>query len=149
LSGDITLNPGVYILRGGEVKLGGNGVLAGSGVTIFLTEGAQFDSNANETIALSPPTNGPYAGITIFQEYGNIAPLTINGTSASKLSGFIYAPSAPVFYAGNSTMFAGGDCIRIVGKTVEMTGNSSVKANCEAELGGKKMTAGRLILLVE
>ena len=138
LSGDLTLNPGVYILRGGEVKLGGNGRLAGHGVTIFLLEDAVFNSNANEVIDLSPPTTGPYAGITIYQEYGNVEPLTINGTSGSKLTGFIYAPSAPVFYAGNSTMFAGGDCIRIVGNTVEMTGNSSVKANCEAELGGKK-----------
>jgi hypothetical protein len=148
-SGDITLNPGVYILRGGEVKLGGNGRLVGHGVTIFLRDGAQFNSNANELIDLSPPTSPPYAGISIFQEYGNTAALTINGTSDSKLSGFVYAPSAPVFYAGNSTMLAGGDCIRIIGNTVEMTGNSEVRANCEAELGGKKMTAGRAILLIK
>ena len=43
-SGDITLDPGVYILRGGQVKLGGNGRLVGHGVTIFLMEGATFDS---------------------------------------------------------------------------------------------------------
>jgi Flp pilus assembly protein TadG len=150
-SGDITLDPGVYILRGGQVKLGGNGRLVGQGVTIFLMEGATFDSNANEVIDLSPPTSAtnPYAGITIYQEKANTAQLTINGGSGSLVTGFVYAPGAHVFYAGNSTMSGSGDCIRVIGKTVEMTGNSAVKADCSAELGGRKMYAGRIILLVK
>ena len=42
-----------------------------------------------------------------------------------------------------------GDCIRIIGNTVEMTGNSSVAGSCDAQLGGRKMYAGRVILLVK
>ena len=148
-SGTVTLDPGVYILRGGQVKLGGGGSLTGTGVTIFLMEGAEFGSNANEVIQLSPPTSGPYAGITIYQEYGNTLPVTINGGTGTLVTGFIYAPSAPVFYAGNSTMSGTGDCIRIIGDTVEMTGNSAVSSDCEAALGGQKMYAGRRILLVK
>ena len=150
-SGDITLDPGVYILRGGQIKLGGNGRLVGHGVTIFLMEGATFDSNANEVIDLSPPTSAtdPYAGITIYQEKANTAQLTINGGSGSLVTGFVYAPGAHVFYAGNSTMSGSGDCIRVVGNTVEMNGNSAIKANCSAELGGREMYAGRIITLVK
>jgi Flp pilus assembly protein TadG len=148
-SGEITLGAGVYILRGGQIKLGGNGMLVGHGVTIFLMEGAEFTSNANEVIDLSPSASGPYAGITIFQEPGNTAALTINGTSNSRVSGFVYAPSAHVFYAGNSDMTGSGECIRIIGNTVEMTGNSAVSSNCDAELAGKKMNAGRQILLIK
>ncbi|GAA2841657.1 putative Flp pilus-assembly TadE/G-like protein [Aminobacter aminovorans] len=148
ISGDVTLDPGVYILRGGQIKLGGNGSLTGSGVTIFLMEGAEFTSNANEVINLSPPSEGPYAGITIYQERTNTDAVVINGGSGSNVTGFIYAPSAHVFYAANSDMSGSGQCIRVVGNTVEMTGNSSVASNCEAELGGKKMYAGRSITLV-
>jgi hypothetical protein len=150
-SGDITLAPGVYILRDGGIKLGGNGRLVGHGVTIFLMEGATFDSNANEVIDLSPPTSAtdPYAGITIYQEKANTAQLTINGGAGSLVTGFVYAPGGHVFYAGNSTMSGSGDCIRVVGNTVEMTGNSAVKADCSAELGGRQMYAGRLIALVQ
>ena len=148
ISGDVTLDPGVYILRGGQIKLGGNGSLTGSGVTIFLMEGAEFTSNANEIINLSPPSEGSYAGITIYQERTNTNAVVINGGSGSNVTGFIYAPGAHVFYAGNSDMSGSGQCIRIVGNTVEMTGNSSVASNCEAELGGKKMYAGRIITLV-
>jgi Flp pilus assembly protein TadG len=148
-SGNITLNPGVYILRGINVKLGGNASLTGSGVTIFLMEGAQFTANANNVINLSPPSSGTYAGITIFQEHGDTSPMTINGTSGSNVSGFIYAPDAPVTYTGNSDMTAAGNCIRVVGDTVEMNGNSAVKSDCTAELGGRKAYAGRVVTLVK
>ncbi|WP_018425959.1 TadE/TadG family type IV pilus assembly protein [Hoeflea sp. 108] len=148
ISGDVTLEPGNYILRGGQIKLGGNGRLTGAGVTIFLMEDAQFVSNANEVINLSPPSTGPYAGITIYQVKTNTNDVQINGGSGSNVAGFIYAPAAHVFYAGNSDMTGDGLCIRIVGNTIEMTGNSSVKSNCDAELGGKKMYAGRIISLV-
>ena len=148
-SGDITLSAGTYILRGGQIKLGGNGKLVGHGVTIFLMEGAEFTTNANETIDLSPPTTGTYAGITVYQEKANTLTLTINGTADSKLTGFIYAPGAHVFYAGNSNMAGSGDCIRVIGDTIELTGNSKIAANCAAALGNRDMYAGRVIMLVK
>ncbi|RUT98404.1 pilus assembly protein [Mesorhizobium sp. USDA-HM6] len=148
-SGQITLNPGVYILRNVAIKPGGNGSLTGHGVTIFLMEGSQITINANETVDLSPMTSGPYAGITIFQAHGNTQALTINGGSGSVVSGFIYAPDAAITYAGNSDMSAEGSCLRLVGKTVAMTGNSAVKSDCTAELGNREMYAGRMITLVK
>jgi hypothetical protein len=147
-SGNITLDPGIYILRGGRISLGGNGTLTGSGVTIFLMDGASFVANANQTIRLTPPSTGPYAGITLYQERGNDTALTINGTSGSLLSGFIYAPDAAVTYTGTSEIVTAGTCLRIVGDTVEMTGNSDINVDCTKELGGRAMYAGRKISLV-
>ncbi|MDX8448027.1 TadE/TadG family type IV pilus assembly protein [Mesorhizobium captivum] len=148
-SGQITLNPGIYILRNVTIKPGGNGSLTGHGVTIFMMEGSQLIINANETVDLSPMTSGPYAGISIFQAHGNTQALTLNGGSGSVVSGFIYAPDAPITYAGNSDMNAQGSCLRLVGKTVAMTGTSSVKSDCTAELGNREMYAGRMITLVK
>ncbi|TIR85147.1 MAG: pilus assembly protein [Mesorhizobium sp.] len=148
-SGKITLNPGVYILRNVTIKPGGNGSLTGQGVTIFLMEGSQLYINANEQVNLSPPASGAYAGITIFQAKGNTSALTINGGSGSVVSGFIYAPDAAISYAGNSDMNAQGNCLRLVGNTVGMTGNSAVKSDCAAELGNREMYAGRMITLVK
>lgn len=149
LSGNITLDPGVYILRGTTIKPGGNGSLTGQGVTLFLMEGAQIYINANEQVNLSPPTSGPYAGITIFQDHGNTSALTLNGAANSIISGFVYAPDAPISYAGNSDMSGQGDCLRLVGRTVQMTGNSSVRTDCAALLGDREMYAGRLITLAK
>ncbi|MEP9390593.1 TadE/TadG family type IV pilus assembly protein [Mesorhizobium sp. KR9-304] len=148
LSGDITLEPGSYILRGGSVDLNGNGVLKGAGVTVFLMEDAQFSINGNEVVQLTPPTSGPYAGIVIYQEKSNTNTVSINGTSDSYVSGFIYAPGAHVFYAGNSVSTTQSRCLRIVGNTVEMTGNSDLESDCSAELGGREMFAGRYMSIV-
>ena len=149
LSGKITLNPGTYIMRNVVIKPGGNGSLSGQGVTIFLMENSQLYINANEQVNLSPPTSGPYQGITIYQAHGNTQALTLNGGSGSLVSGFIYAPDAAITYTGNSDMSAQGSCLRLVGDTVAMTGNSSVKSDCTAELGTREMYAGRMITLVK
>jgi len=149
LSGNITLNPGVYIMRGVTIKPGGNGSLTGQGVTIFLMEGSQIYINANEQVNLSPPTSGPYAGITIFENRGNTSALTLNGGANSVISGFVYAPDAAISFAGNSDMSGQGDCLRIVGLTVQMTGNSSIKTDCTAVFGNREMYASRMITLVK
>jgi len=149
LSGKITLNPGTYIFRNVLIKPGGNGSLTGQGVTLFLMENSQLYINANEQVNLSPPTSGPYAGITIYQAHGNTQALTLNGGSGSVVSGFIYAPDAAIAYAGNSDMSAAGSCLRLVADTITMTGNSAVKSDCTAELGSRAMYAGRLITLVQ
>lgn len=148
LSGNITLEPGSYILRGGSVDLGGNGSIKGEGVTFFLMEDAQFTINGNELIQLTPPTSGDYAGIVIYQEKTNDNSISINGTSDSYLSGFIYAPGAHVFFAGNSLATTQSECLRIVANTIEMTGNSDLKSDCNAALGGREMYAGRYMSIV-
>jgi hypothetical protein len=148
ITGEVTLEAGTYILRGGAIKLGGNGSLVGHGVTIFLTEDAQISINANELVQLSPPDTGDYAGITIYQEISNDSALTINGTSGSEVTGFIYAPGAHILHAGNAAVSGSGKCIRIVGNTVELTGNSNIALNCEGQLGGRKMYAGRRMAIV-
>jgi hypothetical protein len=148
LSGDITLEPGSYVLDGGRINLGGNGSLKGAGVTIFLLNNAEFSVNGNEVVQLTPPSSGAYAGITIFQEKSNTTTVSINGTSGSYVSGFVYAPGAHIFYAGNTAATALSECLRVVGNTVEMTGNSDIKSDCTAELGGREMFAGRYISIV-
>lgn len=148
LSGNITLEPGSYVLDGGRVNLGGNGSLKGTGVTIFLLNDAEFSINGNEVVQLTPPTSGSYAGITIFQEKSNDNTISINGGSESYIKGFVYAPGAHLFYAGNSATTTLSQCLRLVGKTIEMTGNSDIKSDCTAELGGREMFASRYILIV-
>lgn len=147
ISGTVTLEPGVYIFKGGKINLGGNGSLTGVGVTIFLMEDAELSINANQLASLSPPATGPYAGITIYQAPGNTKDLTLNGGAGSSINGFVYAPDARITYTGNSD--TGSDaCLRIVGDTIKMIGNSTVKSDCTDELGGRKMYAGRVVRLV-
>jgi Flp pilus assembly protein TadG len=148
LNGNVSLSAGVYVFKGGQLNFNGNGSLVGKGVTIFLTQGATMTVNGNAITDLSPPTSGPYAGITIYQARDDTAALNVNGTSGSNLTGYIYAPAAPITYTGNASV-TNQNCIRIIGDTVTMTGNSYVKSNCLADLGNRLMYVGRTIALVQ
>lgn len=148
LNGNVTLNAGVYVFKGGQLNFNGNGSLVGKGVTIFLMQGATMTVNGNAITDLSPPASGPYAGITIYQARDDTAALQVNGTSGSNLTGYVYAPAAPITYTGNASV-TNQNCIRIIGDTITMTGNSYVKSNCTAELGNRLMYVGRSIALVQ
>lgn len=141
ISGEVVLEPGVYILRGGSISLNGNGSLVAPGVTLFLLDDARMSIGANQIVQLSPPTSGPYEGISIYQEQGNTNSLQILGTSGSAVSGIIYAPSAHVQFAGNATANAAPECLRIIADTIEMTGNSTFESDCEDEFAGRKIEA--------
>jgi len=148
ISGEVGLNPGTYVLKGGSVDLGGNGYLVGSNVTIFLLNDAKFTINGNERVALTPPTSGTYAGITIYQERTNLNTMKINGTSGSTIDGFVYVPGAQVAYNGNAGASTLGKCLRVIADTIVLTGNSTVKADCSAELGDREVSSSRETRLV-
>jgi hypothetical protein len=149
ISGEVGLSPGTYVLRGGSVDLGGNGYLVGSNVTIFLLNDAKFTINGNEKVVLTPPSSGTYAGITIYQERANHNTVKINGTSGSTIDGFVYAPGAQVAYNGNAGASTLGKCLRVIADTIVLTGNSTVKADCSAELGDREVSSSRETALVE
>ena len=141
ISGDVVMEPGTYILRGGSISLNGNGSLAAPGVTIFLLDDASMSIGANQLVQLSPPTSGPYEGISVYQEQGNTNAMQILGTSGSAVSGIIYAPSAHVQFAGNATANAAPECLRVIADTIELTGNSTFESDCEDEFAGRKIEA--------
>lgn len=141
ISGEVVLEPGTYILRGGSISLNGNGSLLAPGVTLFLLDDATMSIGANQVVQLSPPTSGPYEGISVYQELGNTNALQILGTSGSTISGIIYAPSAHVQFAGNATADAAPECLRIIADTIEMTGNSTIESDCADEFAGRKIEA--------
>jgi hypothetical protein len=52
----------------------------------------------------------------------------INGNSGSTISGALYFPKADITFNGDSGMSA--NCMQIVAKDVQFTGNSSVSNTC-------------------
>ena len=96
----LTMNAGTYIIEGGGIQVSGNASVTGNGVTLYNT-GSKFPSSGgtfgaitlsgNGTTLLSPPTNGPYTGILIFQPAANTNALTLIGNVMLGVSGMIYA----------------------------------------------------------
>lgn len=116
----VTLQPGVYILRSG-LLVSGNAQLVGSGVTLF-NESGQIEVQGNGALQLSPPTDGPFAGITVFQPATNISPLWLSGNASFQLQGAVYLPRGVVHLEG-SGMFQQS---MVVAWRMELSGNAVV-----------------------
>lgn len=148
LKGTMTLNPGVYVISGGNFQVNANANISGSGVMIYLTGGARVSMNGNSTVKLNAATTGDYSGIVFYGDRTDTGSTknSFNGTADSQLTGAIYFASQTVQFLGN---FSGIDgCTQVVGLTVEWTGNADVSKDCTAH-GMKAIPATQLVKLVE
>ena len=146
ISGTRTMQPGIYVVSGGDFKINANANVTGTGVTIYIKAGTNVSINGNATVKLSAPTSGTYAGMLFFGERTGTGNVNMNGTAASKLTGAIYFANQDINYLGN---FSGnGGCTQVVGKTVEWTGNTTINQNCTA-YGMATIPAMQVVKLVE
>jgi Flp pilus assembly protein TadG len=93
-----TLNPGLYIINGGTLTLGGGDNITASGVTFYLTAGAtlEFANNVNGT--LSAPTTGPYANMLFYGDSTVTSQALFAGGASGGFVGSIYFPAAPLTF---------------------------------------------------
>jgi hypothetical protein len=107
----ITLNPGIYVMAGGGFTKGGGASFVGDEVMIYVTtnpdnptgDGAPkpFDLTGSGLLDLSPPTSGPYQGITLWQDIAITDNFMMRGSN-DLISGILYAPGATLDISGNS-----------------------------------------------
>ncbi|WP_152563584.1 pilus assembly protein TadG-related protein [Palleronia rufa] len=147
LLGTVDLDPGLYIVDGGDFELRSKTVARGSGITFYLANGARAVINGGATLDLEAPKSGPFAGVIIFGSRGDVGVThRINGNAASILDGAVYAPAASVEYSGN---FGGaGGCTQIVVDRITFTGNSELSVDCQAA-GTRDVLVNRKVTIVE
>lgn len=131
LKGTKTFAPGTYVIDGGNFRINSNAVVAGSGVTFFLTNGATVDFNGTANITFSAPTSGTYKGVLFFGDRDDEGMESkFNGNAASSMTGAIYLPSQELEFLGN---FSGTNgCMRLIARTIKITGSSTMNADCSA-----------------
>jgi hypothetical protein len=165
-SGDITFNPGIYIIRGGEFRVTNPGSV-GSGVMFYLT-GEDYNVNTglpdlNDLDSL-PPLAGktklasatinaglqlsgidnpssPFHGMLFYQRRLNTEEFRIQGNgSVGTVAGTLYAKWADIKIAGNGTYHA-----QFVVGSMETTGNG----NITIDDGGVPYAQTEKVFLVE
>jgi hypothetical protein len=121
-TGSVTLSPGLYLMDGGGLVRKGTSPVSGAGVMIYNTgksknsiagvtdpDGAtnlfeagpvRFEQQA--TVALTPPTSGPYTGICVFQarHLGNDPHVHFEPGGTVRIEGAIYAVNSHLHLAG-------------------------------------------------
>lgn len=139
-----TMNPGIYVIYGGELHFTGNANLGGNGVFFYLTNGASLvidggvnvnlvSGGATENGGGTAPSLGAYNGILIYQDSSDSSAMTYTGGSSSYVNGGIIAPAAFLTVSGGSgaTDLQGGLSV----KSLTITGGAYVKALVDTNEG--------------
>ena len=121
---ELNLNPGTYYVRG-NITLGAQVTLRGTGVTIFLEDGG-VTMAGGATVELTAPTSGYYQGVLFYQARGNASESVLVGGTSQQMNGVLYFPSAHLTYTGGSSVSAVQTTI--VADTLSMVGNSYISA---------------------
>lgn len=127
---DVTFDPGVYIIRGGEFLVNSDSSISGSGVTFYFTDDAKFTLNSDSRANLSAPVTGDYPGILLFQDPSSSNTDNLfNSDSSSAFEGTLYFPKGKVMVNSGSSLGGGGNFSVFVARTFEINSDSSLILN--------------------
>jgi hypothetical protein len=134
--GTITMNPGVYIISGGQFSPQGGSTVDGTGVTIVLTGSGSSIATANiangVTLNITAPTTGTLQGLAIVQSAvtaGNtIGPSTVAGGANMNVTGAMVFPSSVVSFSNGANNSA--TCTQLIAYQVQFSGASKFSNNC-------------------
>jgi Flp pilus assembly protein TadG len=148
VSGQATLNmaPGIYYMDGGGFSFTGQGSLNAAGVMIYNDPKSNSDNisiNGTGSINFSPPTSGPYKGISLWQRRDATNTVYVTGNGGSSMSGTFYVTGGTLNVTGNGTNDVIGSQYISYDLTVNGNGNFAVSWN--ADQAGQT----RIINLVE
>ena len=154
IQGNVTLADGTYVLDSGA----GMGMTnTGASLTCLHCTFILMNSSGGTvgnvslqggTLNIGSPTSGTYKGLSFYQSRNATSgnSVLINGNSSSVLEGALYFPTANLTFNGTTGMTT--NCMQIVAKDVQFTGNSTIANSCSSTEGGKDFT-GRKVRLVE
>ena len=142
LNGSVHLQDGEYILNRGSFVVGSTANVSCSACTIFVTSddpeaepgsigNIQIDEHA--TVQLSAPTQGPDAGIVLYQDrhagtHGNSLENVIGGNGFSKIKGLVYTPAEDIRVNGNFNSDV--SCARFIGRRLILQGQVYMATDC-------------------
>jgi len=135
---NMTLNPGIYILKAG-MDTAGNNAITGNNVLIYNTYTtypndpgltptcSQVNLQGNAVTTLSAMTTGPWANLLVFQDPLCTAQMEIGGNGTFVGTGSIYIPSAQFVFDGNPSTLDGS---QLIARTVNIqNGNITINYN--------------------
>jgi hypothetical protein len=149
LKGNVTFEPGLYIISGGDFGANAGAEVHGEGVTFYITSPNKMAINGHAELHLSAPTEGELAGLVFFgsRAASNITH-KVNGASDTVVKGAVYFPTTSLEFSGNSSNGGGGGCTQVIGYTVKFTGNSALGNDCTGA-GTQDLEVNEFVSLVE
>ncbi|MEM9015128.1 MAG: pilus assembly protein TadG-related protein [Pseudomonadota bacterium] len=131
---EVRLNPGVYVIKDGALRVEFGGKLTGENVAFYLVgDDSTFYFGADSVISLTAPKTGDLAGILFFED--RTAPLgrthNILSDDARVLLGTIYLPRGNLFVASLFPIADQSAYTVIVANGLRLTGNPTLVLNSD------------------
>lgn len=129
----VFMQPGIYYLDGCGFSFSGQGSLTANGVMIFNDARGGNSSNVSITgqgsVQMSPPTDGTYRGVLVFQKRTDSAPVNVSGSGYYTVGGTFYAANALVKIDGNGDSYIGS---QYISRYLDLGGTGSLKIDYTA-----------------
>jgi hypothetical protein len=128
---------GIYYIDGGGMKSTGANITMDpgtyGGVMIYnnpsgtsLSQQIQITGNSTGTVNLSALTDGPYAGMLLWQSRTATQQMSISGSGNFTLSGTFYAPNAMLAITGGGNAIIGS---QYISRALSLGGNGNITIN--------------------
>lgn len=131
----LTLAPGVYILRTGDLRVRSNSALRGSNVTIvLLADDALIDFGSGGEVTLSAPTSGPWAYVALaVKPQSRERMASMDGGAGFDLDGIVYLPTQRLRLTGGGALERPTSGNRVFAAyRLELAGNGRIFLNADA-----------------
>jgi Flp pilus assembly protein TadG len=145
---DVTLNPGLYILRNGTWNVNG-GTFNGTGVSFYFDSTDAIQFNSAVTGALSAPASGTYKDLLFFEKAGLSSSPFILNDGQLLTQGIIHLPSRDMTVNGGGVLAARSLTLvtrtllfNSVNWTLEGVGPAAPAAVSTADLRSRAWVAG-------
>ena len=138
------LNPGIYVIDGGRIKITGQYQVTGAGILIILKNGAYIDIAGGGNINLTAATAGQlsaaglsntqaeeFAGMLVYEDRnspGSNNRNTLNGNAETVLNGKIYLPKSDIRFSGTATVTSA--CLLIAAANITLEGTTNMSSFC-------------------
>ena len=106
---NVNMSPGIYYVDGGGFEFKGDSTLNAAGVSIYNTGKKGFKVSTKGNVSISPPTSGPYKGISLFQDSAKKTKVEFSKQFHLDISGIIYAPNSEVKFKNSTVDIDSGD----------------------------------------
>ena len=137
---ELSLDPGVYHITGGELIFGGGSEVGGEDITFVLHDNVSVEIRDGSMLNIKSPTSGPFEGLVIAQSledksitnptYPNVDSMITNDSTLNLL-GTIYLPSHKVNFLGGSESTAHAPATAFIAHQISLSEGANITVSVD------------------
>lgn len=134
-----SLQPGVYVIKGGDLEVQAQSMLMGNGVVFYFTgQNSGMEIRGGGSVVVKAPATGDYAGFVMIQDATSNVGQTVDiqGGGRLKIEGIVYTPTWRITISGNGELNQEAQYFALIADSFNMDGNGRLHIKSDADAAG-------------